>query len=221
MKELYYTVDSIDERAQQFLHAATRFRKRDMERYVPGRSALLVLDMQRYFLEPSSHAYIPSAGAIIPKINQLIHTYSDQGLPVFYTRHLNTPQNALMMANWWRDLIREGDSAGELSPELDYLDGITLEKTQYDAFYKTSLEQMLVHLSVDQLLITGVMTHLCCESTARAGFVRGFEVLVVVDATATYNQQLHLASLTTLSHGFATPILTSEIIQAFDLENGG
>jgi isochorismate hydrolase len=45
--------------------------------------------------------------------------------------------------------------------------------------------------------------------------------LFVVDATATYNQQLHMASLMTLSHGFATPILTSEITQIIDLKNGG
>lgn len=217
MKELYFTPNSIDEQAQQFLHAATRFRKRDLGRFSPGRSALLVLDMQRYFLEPSSHAYIPSASAIIPRINQLVHAYSDHGFPYFYSRHLNSPQDALMMAKWWRDLIGKGELMGEVSPEIDLLDGIPVEKTQYDAFYKTNLEEMLKKLSVEQLLITGVMTHLCCETTARAAFVRGFEVLFVVDATATYNQQLHLASLTTLSHGFVTPILASEIIQILGL----
>lgn len=221
MKETYFTPNSIDEQAQQFLHSAAIYRCRDSGRYLPRRSALLVLDMQRYFLEPTSHAYVPSAMAIIPKINQLIRAYSDQGLPIIFTRHLNTPQNAYMMGKWWRDLIREEDSVSELSPEIDYLDGIRLEKTQYDAFYKTNLEEILIKLKVDQLLITGVMTHLCCETTARAAFVRGFQVLFVVDATATYNQQLHLASLMTLSHGFATPILTSEITQIFDLKNGG
>jgi isochorismate hydrolase len=89
-----------------------------------------------------------------------------------------------------------------------------LPKTQYDAFYGTSLEAELRRYAVDQVVISGVMTHLCCETTARAAFVRGFQVFFLVDGTATYNQDFHRASLLNLSHGFATLSLVSEILAA-------
>jgi isochorismate hydrolase len=58
------------------------------------------------------------------------------------------------------------------------------------------------------------MTHLCCETSARAAFVRGFEVLFPVDGTATYNQAFHRATLLNLSHGFAKVVLADEILAA-------
>jgi isochorismate hydrolase len=58
------------------------------------------------------------------------------------------------------------------------------------------------------------MAHLCCETTARSAFVRGFEVFFVVDATATYNRQFHQSTLINLAHGFAIPVLTQEVLDA-------
>jgi isochorismate hydrolase len=60
------------------------------------------------------------------------------------------------------------------------------------------------------------MTHLCCETTARSAFVRGFEVFFTIDGTATYNQGFHLGTLVNLSHGFATPVLASEILSTLE-----
>ncbi len=56
------------------------------------------------------------------------------------------------------------------------------------------------------------MTHLCCETTARAAFTRGYEVYFSIDGTATYNHEFHLGTLMNLAHGFAIPILITEII---------
>ncbi|MES0360330.1 MAG: isochorismatase family protein, partial [Anaerolineales bacterium] len=60
---------------------------------------------------------------------------------------------------------------------------------------------------------SGVMTHLCCETTARSAFVRGFEVFFVIDGTATYNEDYHMATLLNLAHGFTTPVLTKEVLK--------
>ena len=56
------------------------------------------------------------------------------------------------------------------------------------------------------------MANLCCESTARAAFMRGFEVFFTIDGTAANNKDFHMASLLNLSYGFAIPILTKEIL---------
>lgn len=177
----------------------------------PGHCALLILDMQRFFLDESSHAHIPSALAIIPKVKSLMTAFLNNKLPVILTRHLNTKKDANLMDKWWRDLITEENPLSEITPEFKYPDAIVIKKTQYDAFYRTSLEDMLRKNGITQIVIAGVMTHLCCETTARSAFVRGFEVFFTIDGTATYNEDFHRATLLNLSHGFAIPVLCEEI----------
>ena len=71
---------------------------------------------------------------------------------------------------------------------------------------------------VKQVVITGVLTHLCCETTARSAFMRGFEVFFTIDATATYNKDFHISTLLNLSHGFALPVLTQEVLHLLNGE---
>ena len=82
-----------------------------------------------------------------------------------------------------------------------------------DAFLYTDLEEQLKHHNIKQIVITGVMANLCCESTARSAFMRGFEVFFTIDGTAANNRDFHLASLLNVSYGFATPVLTNEILE--------
>jgi isochorismate hydrolase len=182
----------------------------------PECASLLVLDMQAYFLEPSSHAFIPSAPAIFAHIQALMQGFRSRKRPIIFTRHINSPENAGMMATWWKDLITEHDPLSQIVPELGSMADRVITKTQYDGFYGTNLEEILRSEGVRQVLISGVMTHLCCASTAMSAFQRGFEVYFLVDGTATYSEQFHRATLLNLSHGFAVPVLTSEILK--DLE---
>ncbi|MFA4915613.1 MAG: isochorismatase family protein [Syntrophales bacterium] len=211
MKEQYFSRGSINEKARTMLSSI----KRRETAFVPELSALLIVDMQKYFLSPSSHAFIPSAQAIIPAIVELTEAYAAQHLPVIFTRHLNTPQNAGMMKKWWKDLIREEDPLSEIIDGLNLASGIVLKKGQCDAFFETPLTEILQEKEVSQVVICGVMTHLCCETTARSAFVRGFEVFFTIDGNASYNEKFHLATLLNLSHGFATPMLVEEILATF------
>lgn len=216
-KETYFTSGTIREKSLEMMDALVDFRRRhDQVVFDPRRAAVLVLDMQEYFLQENSHAFIPSGPWIIPNIQLLIDSFCTSQRPVIFTRHMNTPANAGMMSRWWKDLIRSDTSQSQLSSSLDPSKGVLLHKTQYDAFYDSDLETVLRANNIEQVVITGVMTHLCCESTARSAFVRGFEVLFVVDATATYNESLHCASLQNLAHGFAVPVLTEELIHGFE-----
>ena len=190
------------------------YKRRYIPPFTPQASALLILDMQDYFLEPDSHAYIPSVAAILPNLKALIDAYAQHHLPVIFTQHLNTPENAGSMKTWWRDLITPQNSLSAITHQFDLSKGTLVQKTQYDAFYNTDLEDLLRGKNVRQVVICGVMTHLCCETTARSAFVRGFEVFFTIDGTATYNQDFHLATLMNLSHGFATPVLVDVILAA-------
>lgn len=211
-RESYFTLESIRTKARAMADALSGFRLRHADRFFrPDRAALLVLDMQDYFLHPGSHAYIPSAPAILPNLQMLIANFRATNRPSVFTRHINTDADAGMMARWWRDVLRSDSAHSGLLASLDVSAGTVFAKSQYDAFYNTSLEAHLRGRGVELVVITGVMTHLCCETTARSAFMRGFEVFFCIDGTATYAEELHCASLLTLAHGFAVPVLCDEI----------
>ena len=214
-KETYFTEKTIQEKSYELLEYVTASRRRHADIvFRPEVAALLVLDMQEYFLSEDSHAFVSSAPAIIPGINKLMAAFVALDRPIVATSHINTPEDAGMMSKWWRDLIKSKDAHSQLSNKLNTKKIYQIEKSQYDAFLQTTLEEVLHQHSVEQVVITGVMTHLCCETTARSAFMRGFEVFFTVDGTATYNEELHRASLLTLSHGFAVPVSVGEILEA-------
>ncbi len=214
-KEQYFTLETLKPRARSMLDSVRESRERHADiAFQPACAALLVLDMQDYFLRPASHAFVPSTAAVLPNIQTLVNAFNAHLRPVIFTRHINSDEDAAGMGRWWRDLIRTDSPDSRLASLLDPGPApVIIRKSQYDAFYDSPLEQTLRHLEVEQVVITGVMTHLCCETTARAAFVRGFDVFFVVDGTATYTEAFHRASLLNLAHGFAVPVLAEEILE--------
>ncbi|MEW6717178.1 MAG: isochorismatase family protein [Chloroflexota bacterium] len=215
MKEQYFHKDSLAERVKEFLEQIEVFTHKNSPEFKPRSSALLVLDMQAYFLESSSHAFVPSSQAILPGIVSLVSVFTDRKLPVIFTQHINSPQDAGLMSTWWKDILTDTHPLSYISHKFDISQGSLIVKSQYDAFYKTPLEKLLKEQQVNQVVICGVMTHLCCESTARSAFMRNFEVFFPIDGTATYNRQLHLSSLRNLAHGFASIVTMDSILSAF------
>jgi isochorismate hydrolase len=214
MKERYLTPENIEAVSRRILDDLAVVRSRREPRFEPPRAALVILDMQRYFTDPASHAFVPSAPAIIPRIKSLADAFRAKGLPVALTKHQNTPDDAGMMGVWWKELIDPASDAAEIVPELDTLDAAVFEKTQYDAFFGSGLETMLADRGARQVVIAGVMTHLCCETTVRSAFMRGFAVFAAVDCMADYNELFHRASLMNMAHGFAVPVMAGDLADA-------
>ncbi len=211
MKEKYFTYENIAGKAKEIkMEAQNSFNHPKLE-FTGEHCALLVMDMQNFFSETTSHAFIPSFEAIVPNVQRVINSFKKKNLPVIITKHVNTPENACMMSEWWRDILTEEDRYSGIAKEIDISNSVIVEKSQYDAFYNTDLEKILCGLKVNNLVITGVMTHLCCETTARAAFVRGFKTFFVIDATATYNEKFHRNTVMNLAHGFSVPVLAQEI----------
>lgn len=220
IKELYFSPSSIDETALRFLESVEiSTRKRPIISTLE-QSALLVLDMQEYFLSDKSHAFVPSATAILPKVNTLIKAYTHSNLPVILTQHINTPQDAGLMSIWWREILSANMDMSQIDPRIDRREGIVISKTRYDAFYNSSLDDILKKQQIKQLVICGVMTHLCCETTARSAFMRDYEVFFTIDGTATYNETFHNAALLNLAHGFATTVLVETIVSIVEHISG-
>ncbi|CAH8271960.1 unnamed protein product [Arabidopsis lyrata] len=171
-------------------------RKRDPN---PKTAALLVIDMQNHF---SSMAK--------PILNNALTTIDicrRASIPVFFTRHNHkSPTDHGMLGEWWNgDLILDGTTDSEIIREIQILTKPEeiVEKSTYSAFNNTRLHEKLGKIGVKEVIVIGVMTNLCCETTAREAFVKGFRVFFSTDATATVNEELHEATLMNLAYGFA------------------
>ena len=213
MKEHYFKENSTCKVAEKMLAGLKKKIKVHEVKYIPEESALLVLDMQKYFIDETSHAFVPGAKTVVENINKLVAYYSRKKCTVVFTRHINNESDAGLMGKWWKELITVDNPLVEITEKLDTTKGIIINKSQYDAFYKTELKKLLTERNIKQIVITGVMTHLCCETTARSGFVNGFDVFFAIDGTAAYNKNYHNASLLNLAHGFAVPVLVKQLIR--------
>ncbi|XP_043715352.1 nicotinamidase 2-like [Telopea speciosissima] len=164
----------------------------------PKTAVLLVIDMQNYFAS--------MAKPILPAINTTIDLCRNLSIPIIFTRHNHkSPSDDGMLGEWWNnDLVMDGTPEAELMPELNRKsDDKILEKNTYSGFRGTGLEEYLVERGIKEVIITGVMTNLCCETTAREAYVRGFRVFFSTDATATSARELHVATIKNMAYGFA------------------
>lgn len=176
------------------------------------KAALLVIDVQEYFR--------PLFSGILGNIKRLLWAFRTLERPVVFTvhGHRDPERDGGMLYRWWGELIREGTFDHRIVQELEPKEGEKiLPKRRYSAFYGTDLEGYLRGLGVEEVVICGVMTNLCCETTARDAFMRDFLVFFVHDATATSLKELHLASLKNLAYGFAVVLSTEEVIKELGL----
>ncbi len=175
--------------------------------------ALLVIDMQNAFCHPDgSFAQLDMGleGALEAVANAAVAIGQARraGIPVVYTRHVYRPGRA-----------DEGQALKRNSPELASLEGLAatswdaqvmdelgfgpddlvVDKVRFDAFQWTSLEPLLRGLGVAELIICGVVTNLCVESTVRSAFMRDFPVTLLADCCAAKTRRLHELSLEVLS----------------------
>ena len=163
------------------------------------KSAMLVIDMQHYF-----HGLV---GPILDNVLSLIDACRTAQVKIVFTRHgVHDPLNdGGMLTTWWDDLILHGSEAWELDKELKpNSSDLIIDKNRYSAFQGTDLDDWLGKNGVEDLIISGVMTNLCCETTARDAFGYDYRVFFVADATATINEELHLATLKNLAYGFSS-----------------
>ncbi len=181
-------------------------------------SALLIIDMQHFFCNPASHAYFPDAKKIIPTIRRILAFYRKHSLLVIFTRYaLLQNESPGAMGRWWNDVLYDDNKLSTIIDEMSVQpEDVVIRKTQYSAFFNTDLHHILQHKKITAVLITGVLTHLCCETTARDAFMHGYDVFFVTDATASDEQRFHIASIQNLSDACATMITAQEVLTCRD-----
>jgi nicotinamidase-related amidase len=209
----YVTPKNIDAKTAKWLGQVRRsVAPRPHLVLAPERAVLLVVDMLNYFASPHGAAFLPATAAIVPRIASILEAFRNNGNRVIFTRHCHEGEHTLgMLGRFFLDYIRAGEPEAEIiAPLAPRDDELVIPKTTYDAFLGTNLQQILEQNKIEQVLVTGVLTHMCCETTARSAFCRGFEVYIPADATASNSEEHHLASLLSMADCVATVIDSKE-----------
>jgi ureidoacrylate peracid hydrolase len=193
----------------------------------PSDAALLVIDMQNGFVHPEGS--IPRRGEpmrdvekVVAQTALLIGAAREADLPVVYTAHVFDPDLFDVPARILRrgllnpddqPLVR-GTWDAAITDELKPLEGDRIvEKNRYDAFLYTDLEQVLRALGVNRLLVCGVATNVCVESTVRSAEQRDFTVFVASDCTSGPSDYHH-AALAAMAYVAADVVPWREGIEA-------
>jgi nicotinamidase-related amidase len=212
--EPYVAEETLEAKTRTWLDKIAPFNRHQM-RLSRERAALLVIDMQRFFLDPASPTFTCGGLAILPTLKRLIAAFRKAGRPVIHTRHVHHPDrlDAGIMGWWWEGMCLEGSPESEVHEQLAPLshEKVVL-KHRYSTFYNTDLETVLRCLRIEDLVISGIMTNMCCESTARDAYYRDYRVFFLADGTGTVNEEMHLASLLNLAFGFAYVTTAREVI---------
>lgn len=201
----YVTAETLGDKAREWLNVIEPYNQHVMRLNI-GSSALLVIDMQEFFLDPQSPTFTCGGQAILPNVKRLIDAFRAANRPVIFTRHVHRADgsDAGIMGWWWDGMSVEGSPESEVHSSLAPLPGEpVILKRRYSSFYNTDLDTVLRGLKVDDLVITGVMTNLCCETTARDAYMRDYRVFIPADATGSVCEEMHVASLLNLAFGFA------------------
>jgi nicotinamidase-related amidase len=203
--EPYITADTISSKGREWLEKIGPFNTHNLQ-FKKDKAALIVIDMQRFFLDPASPSFTCGGLAILPNLKRVIHAFRDADRPVIFTRHVHHPDllDAGILGWWWEGMCIEGSPDSEVHQDISPLPNEkTIFKHRYSAFYNTDLEIILRCLQVEDLVIGGVMTNMCCESTARDGYYRDYRVHFLADGTGSITEEMHLASLLNLAFGFS------------------
>jgi nicotinamidase-related amidase len=193
--------------------------------------ALVIVDMQNDFVREGAPMEVPEARKTIPQHQLLVSFFRKAGWPIIYTRFLAGPGRTLVYEwspqlepptlacqrghlRYYADVDKALDCADvieEIYPEPgDYI----VDKYGYGAFYNTNLDDILRSLEVESLIVTGTVTQICVEETARGAFHHGYKTTLVSDAVSSYIPDLHAATLKNFAHKFGWVSTTDEVLQA-------
>jgi nicotinamidase-related amidase len=204
----------VDRETKEILEAIAPFNVHKMK-LKKGKTALLVIDMQNFFVDTRSKGLGPISPTVLANTGRVIKAFRKANQPVIFTRHVHREDgsDAGILGWWWPDMIVEGSKDSEIHRDIAPTpDEKVILKHRYSAFYNTDLEIMLRCQEIEDVVICGVMTNLCCESTARAAYFRDFRVFFLADATGTAYPEMHQATLLNLAYGFAYITTTDDIV---------
>ena len=210
-------------------------RRHVFESLDPQKTALVVVDMQRAFVAEGAPFEIAAARELVPTINGLAAKLRAAGGHVVWVQATHPPREspdyfAMFFENFVAPDARERahKSVMKGNPDHALYDGLevrpgdqVVEKCRPSAFIQgaSDIEERLRARDVDALLICGVATNMCCETTARDAMMRGFKVTMVADANASNSELEHQAGLLTMFRYFGDVRTSGDVIEL--IQNSG
>ena len=195
---------------------------------VPERTALINVDLQECFVRDSPIS-APDGPAVMERLNRLGEVCRRAGIAVVHTRFVLRPDGSNLgllgetSPPARTGILNEDAQSAQLDAELLVREqDIIIDKPRFGAFFGTDLEPILRSRGIDTLIIGGIATNLCCETTAREAMQREFRVFFLSDGTATADMgglaaaELQRASLATLGFLFAQVITVKEMIERIE-----
>ena len=190
----------------------------------PGRTALINVDMQNCFV----HGYpisAPDGLVVLERINTVTAACRRAGVLVIHTRFVVRPDGSnIGVMGEILPHVKEGTldmGAESATLHQDLIVGpadVILDKPRFGAFHGTDLELILRSRGIDTVIVSGIATNVCCETTAREANVRDFRVMFLSDGTATFGledltaQQLQKATCATLGAVFAQVLSVRDVL---------
>jgi nicotinamidase-related amidase len=198
-------------------HEARRGRRFAFSRLVPARTALVVIDMVPFFVAGN-----PYCRGIVPNISRLAQALRAAGGTVAWVLPAVTERTPVVEEFFGIEVAEMFRTSGGTGPLVDRLwrdftihyDDLLVEKSAFSAFFpgRCALPEMLAHREIDTVLITGTVTNVCCESSARDASTLGLRVIMVADANAARRDEDHNATLYTIYRTFGDVRPTSDVI---------
>jgi nicotinamidase-related amidase len=196
----------------------------------PWRTALVVVDMQRGFLDPGEAMEVPPAREIVPAIQGLLSLFRDTHLPVVFTQFVYSESVPVLIGSLHPEhrpaapgaprgfglpssSCLEGTPSAETVPALAPRPGeIVVRKRGYDAFAGTQLDTALRARNVTSLVVTGTMTDICVLATVTAALHREYRVTVVEDGVATLWPEIQRAALDIIARAYGRVATAKEVV---------
>ncbi len=211
------------------------------------KTALLVIDMQRYFVHPDYpfaqvfERLVPGSTAgyfervrksVVPNLQQLLSAFRAQHLPIFFTATGCCLADGRDLPRWLKEFDQLGlavlgkriwpqmdDSSWQIDSSVAPQPGeMVLNKTSSGPLNSTRLDQTLHNLGIESLVVAGLTTDVCVTQTARETADRGFQVLVVEDACTTMSEEMHRSALLCFGIAFGRVRKTAEILELLRVE---
>ena len=176
----------------------------------PKRSAIILVDMAREFVEPGNFIadaggedYQARAKAILGPLQRLVAGARKAGALVVYSTDEHTPDDLEMRK--WPPHSMKGTKSAEIVPELAIQPGdLSIPKTTYSGFQCSDIESILRSKGIDTLFITGLHTDCCCRHTSGDAFQKGFNLVWVTDCLQAFTQEGHESGLEYFKTWYAT-----------------
>jgi ureidoacrylate peracid hydrolase len=190
-----------------------------------GTSAVLVVDVQNDYCHPEGalgSLGLPTgdAMAMIPTLGRLLDAAREHGTRVIFIQTVHTDETD--SAAWVRrsggtstTVCRKGSWGGEFTGIAPQANEPIVIKHRYSAFINTRLDSILRTYKIENVILTGVSTNVCVESTARDAYMMDYNLVFLSDCTAAYAREDHEATLRTMSRNFGVVATADEVIGAW------